>query len=183
MRYFPDLRPEFGAGECLPERSDKASSVDSSRADPPETTTVFDSSKVGSWSVGSHDSAKPTPSSGSSRLVRTRSIPGSPDPFDGDNGGRSVGSHDSVKSPAMETTKKDGVQMVPAIGTSMKATNFGYDPLFRRFALVNSDPISKSVVLGPLCGRICLLTMHVRLAQKGDMFFDSEDLKKKTKVH
>ena len=92
MRALPDLRLAFGAGECLPKRSDKASTVDSSRADPPETTTVFDSSKVGGRSVGSHDSAKPTPSSGSSGLLRTRSVPGSPDPFDGDNGGRSLGS-------------------------------------------------------------------------------------------
>ena len=86
-----------------------------------------------------------------------------------------MGSHDSVKAPAMETTRKDGVQTAPAIGTSVKATNFGYDPLFRQFGLVNSDPISNLVVLGPLCGRIYLLTARVRLAQKGNMFFDSED--------
>ena len=144
---------------------------------------MFNSSKVGGRSVGSHDSAKPMPSSGSSRLLRTRSVHGSPDPFDEDNGGRSVGSHDNIKAPATETTRKDGVQTAPTIGTSMKATNFGYDPLFRRFGLVNNDPISKSMVLGPLCGRICLLTTRVRLAQKGDMFFDFEDLKKKKKVH
>ena len=118
---------------------------------------------------------KPTPSSGSFGLLRTGYVPGSPDPFDGDNGCRLMGSHDSVKAPATETARKDGVQTAPAIGTSVKATNFGYDTLFRRFSLVSSDPISKSVVLGPLCGRIYLLTTRVRLAQKGDMFFDSED--------
>ena len=86
-----------------------------------------------------------------------------------------MGSHDSVKAPATETSRKDGVQTAPAIGTSVKATNFGDDPRFRRFGLVSFDPISNPVVLGPLCGRICWLTTRVRLALKGDMFFYSED--------
>ena len=102
-------------------------------------------------------------------MLRTGSVPGSPDPFDGDKGGRLVGSLVSVKAPATESSRKDGVQMAPAIGTSVKATNVGDDPLFRRIGLVSSDPISKPLVLGPLCGRICWLSTRVRLALKGDM--------------
>ena len=122
---------------------------------------------IGGLSLGQHEDvevtpmtrssdaqAKPMPSSGSSGMLRTGSVPRSPDPFDVDKGGRLVGSPVSVKAPATESSRKDGVQTVPAIGTLVKATNVGDDPLFRRVSMVSSDPISKPMVLGILCGRI-----------------------------
>ena len=63
--------------------------------------------------------AKPTPSSGSSRMLRTRSVPGSPDLFNSDSGGRLVGSHFSIKAPSTKTAKKDGIQTAPTIRTSV----------------------------------------------------------------
>ena len=102
-------------------------------------------------------------------MLRTGSIPGSPDPFDGDKGCRLVGSPISFKAPATESSRKDDIQTVPTIGTSVKATNIGDDPLFRRVGLVSSDPILKPVVLGPLCRRIFWFSTRVRLALMGDM--------------
>ena len=75
---------------------------------------------------GAH--AKPMPSSGSSGLLMSGSEPRSPDPFYGFNGGWLVGSHDSFKAPVTESYREDDVQTTPEIGTSVKATNFGYNP-------------------------------------------------------
>ena len=65
---------------------------------------------------------------------------------------------------------KAPVTATPVIGDSVKAMCIGYDPLIRRFGLVNRDLISNLVGLGPLSGRIYFLTVCDRLALQGDMF-------------